>query len=86
MAAIFFPDCKNLKFKTKDGGGSDGLLGRGGGRREVELSRAAALDFKCQSLMGTEELCFCNSATLTALPKVFTSLKCQVFGQRKRFV
>lgn len=85
MAAIFFPDCKNLKFKNKERGGSDGLLGKGG-RSEVELGRAAALDFKCQSLIGREKLCFWNSATLTALPKVFTSLKCQVFGKRKRFV
>lgn len=57
-----------------------------GGRREVELSGAAALDFKCQSLVGTEKLCFRTSAPLTALPKGFTSLKRQVLGERMRFV
>jgi len=85
MAAIFFPDCNNLKFKNQEREGSDGLLGEGG-RSEGEPSRAAALDFKCQSLIRAEKLCFCNPATLTALPKVFTSPKCQVFGERERSV
>lgn len=63
MAAIFFPDCENSKFKNKESREGETLLEKGR-MGEAGLSRAAALDLQCQSLIRQKCSAFVTQARI----------------------